>query len=72
MQMKLLVITNVDFDVIGRLIRSSISVRYWTRSGSTMVQQGLHQLSEISRTPKIQSGEKCYTIFSLCLKYPEN
>jgi hypothetical protein len=30
MQMKLLGITNVDFDVIGqRLIRSSISVRYW-------------------------------------------
>jgi hypothetical protein len=39
MPMKLLGITNVDFDVIGqRLIRSSISVRYWRKSGSIMVQ----------------------------------
>jgi hypothetical protein len=30
---------NVDFDVIGqRLIKSSISVRHWRRSGSIMVQ----------------------------------
>jgi hypothetical protein len=37
--MKLLGITNVDFDRIGqRLIRSSIYVRYWRKSGSIMVQ----------------------------------
>lgn len=37
MQMKLLGITNVDFDVtIQELIRSAISVRYW-RSGGIMV-----------------------------------
>jgi hypothetical protein len=39
MQMKLLEITSVDFDGIGRLIRSSISVRYWRKSGSIMVHQ---------------------------------
>jgi hypothetical protein len=39
MQMKLLGITNMDFDVIGqRLIRYSISVRYWRKSGSIMAQ----------------------------------
>jgi hypothetical protein len=39
MQMKLLGITNVDFDTIGqRLIRSSISIRNWRKSGSIMVQ----------------------------------
>jgi hypothetical protein len=32
MQIKLLGITNVDFDVVGQqLIRSSISVRYWRK-----------------------------------------
>jgi hypothetical protein len=30
--------TNVDSDVLGRLIRYSISVRYWRRSGSTVHQ----------------------------------
>jgi hypothetical protein len=39
MQMKLLGITNMDLDVIGqRLIRCSISVRYWRKSGSIMAQ----------------------------------
>jgi hypothetical protein len=39
MQMKLLAITNVDFNIIGQqLIRFSISVIYWRKSGSIMVQ----------------------------------
>jgi hypothetical protein len=42
--MKLLGITDVDFNVIGkRLIRSSISVRYWRKSGSIM-NGTVHQL----------------------------
>jgi hypothetical protein len=39
MHMKLLGITSADFDVIGqRLIRSSVSIRYWRESGSTVHQ----------------------------------
>jgi hypothetical protein len=39
MQVKLLGITSEDFDVIGQqLIRCSISVRYWRKSGIIMVQ----------------------------------
>jgi hypothetical protein len=39
MQIKLLGITNVDFDVIGQLlIRSSISVRYCRKDGSILAQ----------------------------------
>jgi hypothetical protein len=38
MQMKLLGAMNVDFDIIGQVIRSSIFVRYWGKSGSIMVQ----------------------------------
>jgi hypothetical protein len=39
MEMKLLGTTNVGFDVISqRLIRFSISVRYWRKSGSIMAQ----------------------------------
>jgi hypothetical protein len=42
MQMKLLGTTNVGFDIIGqRLIRFSISVRYWRKSASIMT---VHQL----------------------------
>jgi hypothetical protein len=43
MQMKLLGITNVDFNVtVQRLIRSSISVRYWRKSGNII--DAVHQL----------------------------
>jgi hypothetical protein len=38
MQMKLLGMTIVGYDIIGRLIRSFISIRYWRKSGSMMVQ----------------------------------
>jgi hypothetical protein len=39
MQMKLLGITNVDFDEINqRLIKFSVSGRYWGKNGSIMVQ----------------------------------
>jgi hypothetical protein len=39
MQMKLLGITNVDFDVVVQLlIRFSVSGRYWRKSGSVIVQ----------------------------------
>jgi hypothetical protein len=41
--MKLLGITNVDFNVtVQRLIRSSISVTYWRKSGNTI--DAVHQL----------------------------
>jgi hypothetical protein len=47
MQMKLLGITNVDFDVIGRLIISSLSVRYWRKSGSIMYSTlAIHRFQE--------------------------
>jgi hypothetical protein len=38
MQMKLLGIINDDFDVIGRVIRFSIFVRYWRKIESIVVQ----------------------------------
>jgi hypothetical protein len=57
MQMKLLGITSVDFDVIGQqLIRSSLSVRYWRKSGNKMVEYISYLL--ISRKPMIQLGGK--------------
>jgi hypothetical protein len=38
MQMKLLGIPNVDFDVIDqRLVNVSISGRYWSKNGNTWV-----------------------------------
>jgi hypothetical protein len=71
MQMKLLGISSVDFDVIGqRLIRSSISVRYWRKSESTMVEYISYL--QISRNLMIQLGGKHYTTFSLSLEYPGN
>jgi hypothetical protein len=43
--MKLLGITNVDFDVIDQqLIRSSVSIRYWRKSGSIMVKKAYNSV----------------------------
>jgi hypothetical protein len=67
MQMKLLGITNVDFDIIDGLIKFSSSVRYWRKNGSIMVQYISYQ--GISRKPRIQLGAKYYTVFSLSLEY---
>jgi hypothetical protein len=69
MRMKVLVITSVDFDVIGqRLIRSNISVGYWRESGNIMVKYISY--FQISRKPMIQLGGKYYTVFLLSLEYP--
>jgi hypothetical protein len=71
MRMKVLVITSVDFDVIGqRLIRSNISVRYWRESVNIMVKYISY--FQISRKPMIQLGGKYYTVFLLSLEYPAN
>jgi hypothetical protein len=71
MQMKFLGVTSADFDVMGQqLIRTSISVRYWRKSGSIMVQ--CISYLYISRKPIIQLGRKHYTIFSLSSEYPGN
>jgi hypothetical protein len=70
MHMKLLGIANVDFDVIGRLIRFSISVGYRRKSGSIMVQY--ISCFYMSRKPMIRLGGKNYTVFSLSLEYPGN
>jgi hypothetical protein len=71
MPINLLEITNADFDVTGQqLIISSISVRYWRKSGSIMVQH-ISYLQN-SRKPMIQLRRKYYTIFSLSLEYPGN
>jgi hypothetical protein len=61
----------VDFDVIGQqVIRSSISVGYWRKSRSIMVQYISYLY--ISRKLMIQLGGKYYTIFSLSLEYSGN
>jgi hypothetical protein len=51
----------VDFDIIGVLIKFSLSIRYWRKNGSIVVQYISCQ--EISRKPRIQLGEKYYTVF---------
>jgi hypothetical protein len=57
MQMKLLGITSVEFDIMSQqLLRSSISIRYWRKSGSIMVQY-INYL-QISRKPLVQLGAK--------------
>jgi hypothetical protein len=70
-QMKLLGITNVDFDVIDqRMIKLSISDGYRRKNRSIMAQYiGCLQ---ISRKPTIQLGGKYYTIFSMSLECPGN
>jgi hypothetical protein len=71
MQMKLLGITNVDFNVIDQwLIRFPISVRYWIKNGSIMVQY--ISCLQISRKPMIRSAGKYYAIFLLSFEYLEN
>jgi hypothetical protein len=71
MQMKLFGTANAAFDVIGqRLIRFSISVRYWRKSGSIMAQYISYLY--VSRKPMIHLGGKHYTTFSLSLEYPGN
>jgi hypothetical protein len=71
MRVILLVATNVDFDVTGRrLIISSISLRYWRKSGS-IIAQYLSYL-QISRKPMIRLGGKYYTSFSLSSSTQEN
>jgi hypothetical protein len=69
--MKLLGITNVNFDVIGQqLIRFSIPIRCCRKSGSAMVQYIRYLWTP--RKPVIQFEGKHYTIFSLNLEYPRN
>jgi hypothetical protein len=71
MQMKLLGITNVDFDAtVQQVIKFSVSSKYWRKNGSIMVQYISN--SQISRKPMIQLGGKYYTIFSLSLEYLGN
>jgi hypothetical protein len=71
MQIKLLGITYVDFNVMDQqLMKFSISGRYWTKNGGIMVQ--CIRYSEIPRGPIIQLGGKYYTIISLSLEYPGN
>jgi hypothetical protein len=38
MEMKLLGIINVDFDVTDKLMIVSVPVKYWRKNGSVMVQ----------------------------------
>jgi hypothetical protein len=47
-----------------------ISVRYWRKSGSIMVQYISYLYT--SRKPTIQLGGKYYTIISLSSEYPGN
>jgi hypothetical protein len=71
MEMKSLGITNLDLHITDqRLMRFSISIKYWRKTRSTMVQY-IGYL-EISRKPLIQLGTKYYTVFSLSLEYPAN
>jgi hypothetical protein len=70
MQIKLLGITIVDFDIIDQLVKFSVSGRYWRKNGSIMVQDiGYLQ---ISGKPTLWLRGKYYTIFSLHLEYPGN
>jgi hypothetical protein len=69
MQIKLLGITNVHFDVVGqRLIISSIFVTYWRKSGSIII----HPLFTDFKKAYDYLGGKYYTIFSVILERVEN
>jgi hypothetical protein len=64
-------VTNVDFDVVDeRLIRISVSGRYWRKNRIIMLQ--CISYLQISRKREVQLGGKCYTVFSLSLEYPGN
>jgi hypothetical protein len=70
MQMKLLGITNVEFDVIDNDLSNFLyptdTAEKWEYNGT------LHELFIDFKKPMIQLGGKYYTIFSLSLEYPEN
>jgi hypothetical protein len=58
MQMKLLAVANVDFNVIDQqhLIKSPVSARYWRKNGNIMAQYISYL--QISRKPMIELGGK--------------
>jgi hypothetical protein len=74
MKVKLLGITNVDFDIIGQqLIISSVSIRYWRKSGGIM-NGTVYHLFKLVGLIKVCLNEIYNTVLidkkKLCDKFP--